>query len=404
MEYLTAKYKNHFILTFIVIVLSEDTLLFGTNANPIFMKLRFVSYIIILLFFYNSTWRHINKQVIAPILLIFVSFLLVMLLNKDFRNGYILQLLSILLAMKIANTIQFRDFATCFTNIIYFFSIVSIGLFVLVSVLPSAINLLPTINNIGDVQYGTILLSNIMKIDGTLRNSSIFREPGVFGIYLILGLLHLFFIESTINLKKIFVLIVALLTTYSTTAFFAMLLIILSYVFQGKNIKTKNYIFIIMILCAVFILPLISESIFAKLNENNAEYRSTFSRIASFSIPISIFIDHPLGVGLSNFVVLYPSYSYNLYGIEFKPEGEATNTLINSLAIYGLFYGTIILFAIWKLSFQYQRSTTGLLFVFFIFIFLYSSQDLRYSLLFNVLIIYGLIMHETLKTKQKLIK
>ena len=122
------------------------------------------------------------------------------------------------------------------------------------------------------------------------------------------------------------------------------------------------------------------------------------------TIPISIFIDHPLGVGLSNFVVLYPSYSYNLYGIEFKPEGEATNTLINSLAIYGLFYGTIILFAIWKLSFQYQRSTTGLLFVFFIFIFLYSSQDLRYSLLFNVLIIYGLIMHETLKTKQKLIK
>lgn len=383
--------KTIFLLTFIVIVFTEDTLLFGTNMNNLFMVGRFIFYIILLLFFFNSTWRHINKLVIIPTLLIIASFLTVMLLNNDFRNGYILQLLSIFIALKIANTIKFHEFIEYFSKIIYFLSIASICLFVLINAFPTAINLLPTITNIGDVQFGTILVSNIMKLDGVLRNSSIFREPGVYGIYLIICLLYHFFVASSLNLKRIIVFFIALLTTFSTTAFFALILIIIGYILQGRNIKAKVYISVGTAIFIIFLLPLISEIVFSKLNENTAEYRSTLSRIASFTIPLSIFKDHPLGVGLSKFVDLYPSYSSRLYGLIFRSDGEATNTFINTFAIYGVIYGLILIYAIWRLACLYMKSALVTFIIFSIYILIFSSQELRFSLLFNLLIMYSFI-------------
>lgn len=379
------------LLTFIVIVISEDTLMFGTNINQMFVGIRFIVYIFLLFFCFNSTWRHIEIRTLIPTLFIITSFLIVMMINRDFRNGYFLQLLGVLLALKIANTIKFSEFMECFLKIIYFFSIASIGLFAFVSVLPSMINVLPTMSNYGNLEFATILVSNIMKLDGLLRNSCIFREPGVFGLYLIICLLYEFFYATQLYIKRVIVLLVALVTTFSTTAFFAFALIILGYVLQGKNFKAKVYVSIGVAIFVVFILPMISEIVFSKLDANTPEYRSTLSRIASMTIPLAMFKDHLLGVGLSNFVDLYPSYSLDLFGFEFKPEGEATNTFINTFAIFGIVYGTILIYAVWRLAQRYRKSMLVTLMIFTTFLLLFSSQELRFSLLFNLLVMYGLM-------------
>lgn len=383
--------KIIFLLTFIVIVISEDTLMFGTNISSMFVSARFIVYLILLLFCFNSTWRHVDKHSLIATLSIVASFSFVMLINDDFRNGYFLQLLGILLAFKIANTIKFNEFMVCFIKVIYFLSLASIGLFLLVSVVPPIINMLPTMTNYGDVKFATILVSNIMKLDGLLRNSSIFREPGVFGIYLMIGLLYEFFYIPKLNVKRVITFLIALVTTFSTTAFFAFALVILAYIFQGNNFKAKKYLAIGTILFIIFILPIFSDTVFSKLDANTSEYRSTLSRVASLIIPLAMFQDHLLGVGLSNFINLYSSYSYHLFGIEFKPEGEATNTFINTFAIYGIIHGSILVYAVWRLAQQYHKSMLITLVIFLIFLLLFSSQELRFSILFNLLIMYGLI-------------
>lgn len=383
--------KIVFLLTFFVIVFSEDTLIFGTNINQMFVGLRIIGYLILLFFFYNSTWRHIDIRTLIVTLLIVSSFVIVMLLNSDFRNGYFLQLLSVLLALKIANYIKFSEFIESFSKIIFLFSIASIGLFLLVCIVPSIMNILPTMSNSGNLEYGTILVSNIMKLEGTLRNSSIFREPGVFGIYLIVGLLYEFFYTANLNLKRITVLLVALVTTFSTTAFFAFALVVLGYVFKSKNFKAKLYLYIGIAVFLIFLLPLVYETVFSKLDADTTDYRSTLSRVASMTISLSMFYDHPLGVGLSNFVNLYSSYSLDLFGIEFKSEGEATNTFLNTFAIFGIMYGTVLVYTVWRLSCQYHMSLLITIIIFAIFILLFSSQDLRFSLLFNLLVMYGAI-------------
>lgn len=379
------------LLTFIVIVISEDTLMFGTNINQMFVGIRFIVYIILLFFCFNSTWRHVDIRTLIPTIFIITSFLIVMVINRDFRNGYFLQLLGITLALKIANKVKFHDFIENFSKILYLLSTASVGLYILVVVMPSIINILPTMSNSGDVEYGTILVSNIMKLEGILRNSSIFREPGVFGIYLMIGLLYEFFYAAKLNVKRITVFLVTLVTTFSTTAFFAFALVVLGYVFQSKNFKTKLYISIGTAIFLIFLLPLVSEIVFSKLDANTHEYRSTLSRIASMTISLSMFCDHLFGVGLSNFVNFYPSYSLDLYGIEFKPDGEATNTFLNTFAIYGIIYGTLLIYAVWRLSCQYQKSIFVTIIIFAIFILLFSSQELRFSLLFNLLVMYGLV-------------
>lgn len=387
--------KIIFLLTFIVIVISEDTLMFGTNINQMFVGIRFVVYIVLLFFCFNSTWRHIDIRAFIPTLFIITSFLIVMVINRDFRNGYFLQLLGVLLALKISNTIKFNEFMEQFLKIIYFFSIASIALFAFATVLPSMINILPTIRNYGNVEFGTIVISNIMKLDGLSRSSSIFREPGVFGLYLIISLLYEFFYTIQFNLKRVFVFLIALITTFSTTAFFAFALIILGYILQGKNFKNKLYIFLGSALFLIFVFPFVSDLVFSKLNISDPGYRSTLSRIASLAIPLAMFKDNLFGVGLSNFVDLYPSYSVDLFDVVFKPEGEATNTFINTFAMFGIVYGTILIYAVWGLAQNYHRSMLVTLMIFAIFLLLFSSQELRFSLLFNLLIMYGLMYRKS---------
>ena len=104
-----------------------------------------------------------------------------------------------------------------------------------------------------------------------------------------------------------------------------------------------------------------------------------------------MFKDHTLGVGLTNFAELYPTYSLMLFNVELNPEGEATNTITNTFAIYGIIYGVILIVAIWRMVQQYHKPILITLTIFAIYLFLFSTQELRFSLLFNILIMYGLM-------------
>lgn len=383
--------KTILFVLFVIIFISDDTLLFGTNENQYFIMGRFVLYGVMLLLCCNYFWKHVDRNILWPIGLILLSFLYVPVLNGDYRNGYLLQLLTVLLAIKIAVVIKFDDFIHYFVRFIYFISLFAIVVFFISLLVPSVIDLFPTISNYGGVNYATLVVANVMKIDGAFRSCSIFREPGVYCIYLLICIIYELFYLPRFRLKHLIVFIFALITTFSTTGYLLLALLIVGYIFQNKNLKVKMWLMILILVFVSFILPSLYDQVFSKLNPDNYEYLSTMSRVSSLVIPFMIFLNNPWGVGLSKFVDLYPIFSYQLFGIEFSPEGESTNTFINTFAIYGAIYGIILIFAVNRLTMYFKRSWISKIIIFLVFLLMFSSQELRFSLLFNILIVYGLL-------------
>ncbi len=395
---MNSKFKI-FLLTFSSIVFSEDTLIFGTNSNQYFIIFRFVVYFVFLFFFLNEVWREINKSTFYFTLLITFCVLFTMLLHNDIRNGYLLQLLGVIVALKFSSYMKFREFLKNFSNIIYLLSIVSLIFFVAVNLSTSFFNSLPLITNVADVDFATIYISNIVKSNGLLRNSSIFREAGVFSIYLIISLMYELFLTENKSIRKQIILFLALITTFSTSGYIVLGIIIMAYVLNAKGIKTKVKFILLSFLVIITLFPIVFVDVFSKINPDSASYVSTFSRTSSFIVPTKIFVENPLGVGLTKLADLYAYHSYNLFGKQLDSSSVATNTLLNTFAIYGFVYGSILIYATFRLVRLFELSRIVGVFILLAFLLLFSSQELRFSLLFNYLIMYGLSSAHLVKVR-----
>lgn len=379
-----------YLLTLLSIVISEDTLLFGTNSNQNFIILRFVLYIIFLFFIINGVWRSINKTSFYFTIIITMCIIFTMLLHNEFRNGYILQLLGIYVALKFTSYLDLKTFLKSFSSVVYLLSIVSVIFFVIVNLSTSILKTLPVITNIADVDFATIYISNIIKSDGLLRNSSIFREPGVFSMYSIISLMYELLLVNKRNIKRIIIISLALFTTFSTAGYIVLVVVVIAHVLNVKGLKSKVSFILIAVSIVAILLPIVLFDVFSKLNPDSSSYVSTLSRTSSFVVPTKIFIENPLGVGLTKLSDLYAFHSYNLFGKELDSSSVATNTLLNTFAIYGFIYGIILVLATFRLVKQFKLSRLVSVFVLLAFLLLFSSQELRFSLLFNCLIMYGL--------------
>lgn len=84
-----------------------------------------------------------------------------------------------------------------------------------------------------------------------LRNSSIFREPGVFMVYLglslIVELIYLPRVRKKYNVIHIIILLVALLSTFSTGGIVTGVLILLLVILSQRKINLSVFIFSILL-------------------------------------------------------------------------------------------------------------------------------------------------------------
>ncbi len=390
----------HIFLILALFFLSDDTVTFGTNINQVFIYVKYIIYVFIVTFlflfsFFNESNLVYSKKNIIQIMFFFLFFLLTMIVNSDFRNGYFLQLLTIVFAFFIVQSIRFNLFLLYFNRVLYLLSVISLLIFFITSINPSFLNLLPNTINYSGTTFKNIIVCTVMVDGNFIRNTSIFREPGVFVIYLFFGVVVEFFHNIEINKKHAVVFIISLLTTFSTTGIVLLLLLLFGLLI--KTNKAKIYfsvltVFVILILTMIYV-PDLSSLFFSKLNSDSYEYISTLSRLSSVSVPFYIFLDNPIfGSGLSKFVDGYSYYSLKLFGIFIDPESSSTNTIINTFAIFGIFNGLLLTYSFWCIS-KYFSILNRVRFVIFAgIILMLSSQELRFSLFFNVLFLYGLVI------------
>lgn len=170
---------------------------------------------------------------------------------------------------------------TLFIKIIYFFSIISITFWVLSNAIPSFINMtsnLPTILGT-DIWLNQSYLIYSTRINrslfGLIRNNGGFWEPGAYATTLVLGLIFGMIKEKNLFEKKNRVIVLAILTTFSTTGYIALFLIYLNHINLKRElynlsfdfVKNRRIIAFVVLFPLLFAIESVGEKTVGQIND-----------------------------------------------------------------------------------------------------------------------------------------
>jgi hypothetical protein len=216
------------------------------------------------------------------------------------------------------------------------------------------------------------------------RNCGFAQEPGSFAVYLCLALfINLFITNSEKNSKlRFWILVVALISTQSTTGYVIFTLIIVFYILS-KNLSKILLVFPFAIVAMIYMstLPFMSNKIVTLLTETNtldqliirsfnAEDTFTPQRFTSFVITFRDFQDNPiLGLGPDN-----EDSWLNKIGARISP----ISGIGNLLAQFGLVGFLFFIISSIRSSFFFAKhfNYTGKFLLFFIILFISISYSL----------------------------
>jgi hypothetical protein len=215
------------------------------------------------------------------------------------------------------------------------------------------------------------------------RNCGFAWEPGAFAVYLCLAIfINLFVIKSDARSnKRLWVFVIALISTQSTTGYIISL-VILFYYYLNKNLNIMVLLLplIVIIIITIFSLPFMSEKIlfvYEQVSEIETMVVSSIDlgasyapgRFASFVIAFEDFINNPV-LGMAT--VSQESWTYKI-GANISPISGIGN-LLAQYGIVGFFF--FMLFTIKSsLWFAKQFNYKGKLLLFFLMLLISVSYS-----------------------------
>lgn len=396
--------KNYLIILFMLFM--TDTMLFGTNYNQelvSFAKLSVVIFCIAYIIFSLLKYRLIFYKKEILLLFIPIGFIISGMLINDFSMGMFLKMLLIVTGYYFAKNIHSNDFFEIFTKIMVFLAAYSLVFYVIflkeVSFLNNILNILPELkrNVVHQNRFANLIFTNIPidNVPARARNWGVFWEPGAYSVYLNIALAILLFAGVEIKNKKraIYILIITIVTTFSTTGILAMILLLLGYLLKNniESVRYKKHIRMILIILPIVIAinSEIAGKIFGKLSEGLSNV-SFSSRWYSIIYNFEIFIDN-----ISNFIFGIGTKSYDeaFRLIIMNELGESlgnTNTIMLILAQYGFYIGFLYIYLVWNFSKKLGNNEIVNLIIFVSMVVLLFMEDFTYSLFMNALFYFGL--------------
>lgn len=384
------------IATLLLFFVSDDTLLFGTTPSLALLVTKILLYVVlfcVLAFRPCVDVKGFQRALpVCGTLLFLLS--VSMAWNTDFTLNFGYRFFIFALCLLFATRIRFDDYVHAFLRILFFFSLVSVVSWLAIRVFPGFLSLLPSVTNSKGVAFPTFVLCSFLG--ESFRAISIFREPGVFAIYLIWGLVLEFFYLPQPSKWRPLVFSTAIVFTFSTLGFVS-LLVIYSILFfrakEGFSFFKKNWWVLLLGIVGVFVL-FFNEHVYSNMFLRNfagdtIEESAAFSRLASFVIPLNIAGSHPLfGVGITPFLDFQEQVGFELYGV-FLGEGTGTNTILIEAAKHGFAYGAILLYLLYRLSRRVGGLGLGKYGIFVLLFGMFSSQCMPYSVFYSLLLMYG---------------
>lgn len=286
--------------------------------------------------------------------------------------------LKILIAFYIANKIG-KDFKIYFFETMVFLSSLSLLFY--------TFNLLGFNSGIEiGRHFSLILYDSFIEPGDIIRNNGPFWEPGAFAGYIIL-LLLLFLDNKDYLLKNkvsLVIIIVALLTTYSTTGYVAFFWLILA--FNFKKLKSISVIYFLPILFLSFYYLKNSEFVGAKIEEQFVESieegnnRILFSRFGSIVMDYNYIKKNPL---TGNGLTAETRFSDHIKYFDIEELSGFGNGLSNFIASFGLLF---VLFVLGSITRNIFRTSKNRFFGFIgLILILFGEQFINYPLFWALL-------------------
>jgi hypothetical protein len=270
-----------------------------------------------------------NKQFYILILCFLVYFMAITVKFGELRPTFLISYLFIFFVVYVLVKAYKSNLFIIYEQTLYYLSAIGL-LFWVIQVLMGGdvlFGFLSRIPNIDTFSYVTsqglnVILYSVQPSIGSMpngipvpRNCGYAWEPGVFAVYLCLGIyVNLFLNNNKVNrIKRLWVFVLALLSTQSTTGY-VIFLVILFFFLLNKNVKTVVLLLPLLIIATVLIslLPFMGEKITEVYNqvadielivENSIVLESSYApgRFASFIIAFKDFLNNPiLGLGSVN--------------------------------------------------------------------------------------------------------
>lgn len=378
----------------LLMIFTTDTFLTFANVNTLPRKI-----LLLTCLFCGVCWLLNNRGQMDYInsykfVILFFLIAFTIVTNSDYSGGNIIKAYILLLGFLFSQMISFDKMKQSFIDIMFVISLVSLICYALYPFF-KRITFLPLISN-GEKSLLCLGLTNVdLTPNNILRNWGPFWEPGVFQIYLNLSIIFLL-LEEKRDYKKIIVNIAAIISTFSTTGYIALALIIFGfYLTNCKKITLNKAIaglFCISGSLLIFLNESFTKLLFGKLNPKSAEFTSASSRIGSIVANWLCIKKGPIfGVGVNRLTEIVNEY--------IKTSGDSlfsnTNGLLMNYAIFGVVFGLFYTYLLIKfISNLTKKNKIIFVFVLLTIVLELFSEPLINSLLFNTIIFYSNDIYE----------
>lgn len=415
-----SNYLSCGIIMLIGIIFSGDTLIWGTNLRfsglPVIegVMLLFIGIFSLLLIKKQRTVS-ISQNTILIALLIIVMTISGMFFTPGTQNlfGYMSTCLVIIAAALFTSIYEIKIFIKCMERIIMTMIIGSLICYLIFLIYPTIYTKLPVITNIGGRNYYWLLLTAkpFYFGNGLYRNSCIFREPGVFQMYINFLLMLKVCVSNTNTDKKklafeIIILLLASVTTFSTGGLITSITLLFMLLFsKGENNKYIRNLSIVVLL----VLPLFYmfsdisfiDDIFEKITDSGNA--STSSRTSSIWINLKLLFQYPLfGVGATSIISEFAQLATSTYSVTIN---DNTNTIMFSFAAYGLIVGSLTTIGLMSFFIKISKKVISIKPIVIVFtLILFSNENVYGSFLFFILVFYGYMDLSKKLSRQSTIK
>ena len=348
----------------------------------------------------------INISSNAFLLLLVLPLLILMTISFNFNEAtkyspYLAIIMQIYASYFIASSIAFEDFKRIYVNIMTVLALISLFCFAIVLFKPTVMLSLPKISGSASVDYYNAFVYVFCSSKGFgsfspfTRNNGIFWGPGAYQAFLNIALLFLLENSNVKNRKdslKLFILIAAILTTFSTTGYIIMFLIIIfrfSDILKIVKVSTLKTIAALFLLTAVVIFISKSEMsgfMSDKLNTEFGEEGNFINRIY-----------------LNDLAICFEHFKNALFGISFESYAarglKSGNSIVQTMVCTGIPF-TLILLAMYS-AFCKKISRHKFL-CFIILLMIFSTESLLWRPLFLCMAWYGVASTEEINIKYRI--
>ena len=343
----------------------------------------------------------IDGRILSVSLFLGVLGLISSFLATDSFEYTILPFLALIISALLMSNIDIHEFEKVYVNIILLISVVSIVAEIIFMIFPQVLSAFPIITNSSGVQGYNLLFSVVSFNYGSgYRIQGIFWEPGAFQFFISGALLILRKRGAEGHCKryiaKYIILIIAMIMTFSTTAYIVLLLFALTVITNQKN-NTMLLVCIIMSIIALAVLmfvPWVQEVFNNVLGDKLTDLINAFGgetdnasaqvRFDSIYYPSRLFFHNPiLGVGYKGLLELKSIMGH----------GMTTCTPINYFATYGIVYGFSMLILFFQTARYFAIKKKEVILIFVLLLTTVISEDFNATVCLNSFLFLGIKMN-----------